>query len=118
MPAFSRESRRGLIEPISPGQAQLVRLAVQLFAKIGMGNRNQRLGAVMDAHAEKIDPAVFGHDVMDVAAAGDNSGTRRQDRDDAADGPVPRRAGDRNDRPPPRLRAAPRIKSTCPPMPE
>jgi hypothetical protein len=48
-------------------------LPVQLFAKIGMSNRIQRPGSVTDAHAEKVDPAVFGDDVTDVAAAGDNS---------------------------------------------
>jgi hypothetical protein len=54
-----------------------MRLSVQLLAEIGMGDRNQRPGSLVNTHAEKINPTVFGYDVVDVAATGNHAGPGR-----------------------------------------
>ena len=74
----------GLIDAIAPSQAEFVGLPVERFTKIRVSNRDQGLGPLVDAEPEKVGLAVFGHDVMHVAAARDDPGARRQDRHDAA----------------------------------
>jgi hypothetical protein len=68
---YRSTSSLDLIGPIASSDAALVRLAVQLPAKIRMSYRYQGLGALVDAKAEKVDPA---YHMVDIAAAGDHAG--------------------------------------------
>ena len=74
-----------------------MRLPIELLAKIRVSDRDQGLAPLMDAQTKKIDPAVFGHDVVHVAAARDDLGTRRQDWYDAAYGAAFGRARQHDD---------------------
>lgn len=92
--------------------------APQLCPEVGVGDGDQCLGALAERLADEVHGAVLGDDVVDVSARGDHPGPRLQGGDDAGDGAFGRRRRKGKDRLPPFERAAPRMKSICPPMPE
>ena len=96
----------------------LDRLAQQLFAEIGVGDRDQGDRPLLHALAVQVGDAVLGDDVVNVAAGGDDARPGAQLRDDARDLAVLGGRGHGDDGLPPGARAAPRLKSTWPPMPE
>ena len=94
------------------------RLLADLVSERRVGDRDERLGALAQADAAQVGDAVLGDDVVDVGAHGGDRGARAR---------APRRCGDTAPffavdgkamiALPSRLRAAPRTKSTWPPMP-
>ena len=95
---FPKGLADGLIDAIAPSEAELVRLPIELLAKIRVSDRDQGLGPLVDAQTEKVDFAVFGHDVVHVATARDDPGARREDRYNTAYGAAFGRAREHDDR--------------------
>src|SRR6185369_4085538 len=56
----------------------------QLGPEIGMGDADQRFGALADVPPPEVGDAVFGDHVVDVTAAGDHAGPLFERRLDAA----------------------------------
>jgi hypothetical protein len=60
----------------------------QVGAEVGVGDVDELLGALADGAAVEGGDAVFGDDVVDVVAGGDDAGAFVEHGDDAADGVV------------------------------
>src|SRR5687767_1031327 len=81
--------------PGSSDQRDLARSLGQLAAEIGMGDADQRLGALLGRLAAEVDGAVLGDDPFDVHA---HVGHHRDLRDNAGDRALLRRRLDGDDR--------------------
>ena len=66
-------------------------------SKIGMRDRNERLSAPAQREAMKVDGPILRHHPVNVAPGRDDAGTWRELADDARDGPIFGRGGERED---------------------
>lgn len=94
------------------------RIALEFVAEVGVSDGDERGGALADAAAEQLDHVVLGDHGADVRAAGDHAGALREHRGVRETFPPAAVDGRAMIARPSGARAAPRMKSICPPTPE